>query len=656
MLQTPAREFVVPFQSLKGGLYAIGERGAGKTTFLNNLVLSIVNNPRLFGQASIICLDAHGDQTFELLRSLPDLKHVRVFDPYAAPFSLNMLQLPPARGLMHRERLIEYLVGSQSEAFAQALSLSPARAPRAMAVCRAEIQSLVASRDDASWLDVYQLNRSIMRGDSYESIVRRFHLNRQSADSISTITEKAATLSDTLFAIHYRLDSLVRSEILSKTFCARRSNVDFREIIQPMHVSIFRFSSMEIPTHVQSIAFANIVVNLWCAALERASFIPEAKNRSPILLIIDEFQILGQLTVLEIILAQLRKVGLHPILSHQNLTQLNDKLIMSVLGNTAVQVAFSTSTEDARRLAQNLDPYRAQELTWCIAGLPRYQAICRVKWGPRECTPIRIICLPPSTTERSMEEVRRYLETVRQQRLSAMDEIERRDLPKWTEFYSVHEFPPPSVWPIVLALTEFDKNRKAATLTALSTSSLSYIPRNKHYLTELLEKGAALSLIEATRIGERTVYRLSGSARQVLFAYRTSGAEAKAGLAEHRAIKSAVELRYARLMYCPLHIEESEAREDPDGVLLRASEEADTWDIWRGTALEVEIWPEKHPGRVKWHVINDLNNLNFDRVLFVVGDRGKREWLLSFLRGNCRGYLDRINVEVEELEAPSSGT
>ena len=655
MSRSTPREFAIPFQSLMGGVYVIGERGAGKTTFLNNLILGITRNAKLFGQTSIICMDAHGDQTFELLRSLPDLKHVRVFDPYLAPFCLNMLQLP-SHDPMHREQVIEYVVGSQSEAFAQAMGLAPARAPRAMSVCRAELQSLIASRDDASWLDVYRLNRSLMRGDSYESIVRRFHLNRQSADSLSTITEKATTLSDTLFALHYRLDSLVQSETLSKTFCARKSNIDFREIIEPMNLSIFRFSSIEIPSHIQSIAFANIVLNLWCTALHRASLVSEPTSRSPILVIIDEFQIIGQLTVLETILAQLRKMGLHLVLAHQNLTQLSEKLITTVLANTAVQVVFSTSTEDARRLAQNLDPYRAQELTWCIPSLPRHQAVCRMRWGPTECTPTTIMCLAPPAPARSPEDVKRHLETVRQQRLFAIHEIERRELPRWTEFYSVHGLPPPSVWPIVVALIEFDRNGKAATLTALSTSSLSYIPRNKHYLTELLEKGTARGLIEATRTGERTVYTVSGSARQVLFSYATSGAEAKAGLAEHRAIKSAVELRYARLMYCPLHVEDSEAREDPDGVFLRASEEADTWDVCRATALEVEIWPEKHPERVKWHVVNDLTNLNFDRVLFVLGDHGKREWLLGFLRSNCHGYLDRISVEVEELEAPSSGT
>jgi hypothetical protein len=652
MSQVDGRDFVVPFTALKGGVYVIGERGAGKTTFLNNLILSITSSPRLFNAASIVCLDPHGDQTFELLRSLPDLEPVGIFDPYRACFSLNMLQLPVIHGLLPREQVIEYLVGSQSEAFAQALNLSPARAPRAMAICRAEIQAVVASRDDATWSDVYQLNKCLMRGDSYEGIVRRFHLNREFSESLSPIAERASMLSDTLFAIHYRLDSLIHSQTLYKTFCGRKSNVDFRKIIEPMNVSVFRFSSMEIPSHVQSIAFANIVMNLWCTALERARLIQEPEKRSPIFLIVDEFQIVGQLTILEIILAQLRKVALYPILCHQNLAQLNDKLIMTVLANTALQAVFSTSTEDAQRLARNLDPYRSQELTWSISSLPRYEAICRAKWGSEDSTPTRIRCLPPPPTLRSMEEVSRYLESVKEQRLSAVEENERGDLPKWLELYSIHKLPAPSLWPIVLALIEFENDRRAVTVTALSTSSLMYIPRNKYRLIELLQNAVTRGFVEAVRVGERTVYRLSESERQVLFAYPPSGEGAKAGLYEHRAMKSIIELRYAQLMYCPLRIEQKEAREDPDGVLLRASEEGDTWDIRGATALEVEVWPEKHPDRIKWHVINDLNNLGFDRILFAVSDDGKRDWLLKFLHENCREYFDRITVELVELDHP----
>ena len=107
-----------------------------------------------------------------------------------------------------------------------------------------------------------------------------------------------------------------------------------------------------------------------------------------------------------------------------------------------------------------------------------------------------------------------------------------------------------------------------------------------------------------------------------------------------------------KLTYCLLRIEQKEAREDPDGALLRASEEVDTWDIRGATALEVEVWPEKHPDRIKWHVINDLNNLGFDRILFAVSDDGKRDRLLKFLHENCREYFDRITVELVELDHP----
>jgi hypothetical protein len=88
-----------------------------------------------------------------------------------------------------------------------------------------------------------------------------------------------------------------------------------------------------------------------------------------------------------------------------------------------------------------------------------------------------------------------------------------------------------------------------------------------------------------------------------------------------------------------------EAREDPDSILLKPSDHEDAWDPWTATALEAEVWPEKHPPRVAWHVLNDLDNLEFARVLFAVSDDAKRDSLLKILGENCYSHLDRISVE-----------
>jgi hypothetical protein len=641
---TPLRRFLIPFGSLKGGAYLIGERGGGKTTLLNNWIVSIVKNPRLFGATSIVLLDPHGDQTLQLLQSIPDPSKARVYDPYRAPFCTNMLELPTL-GLMPREQIIELVVGTQSEAFAQALNLSSSKAPRAMAICRAMLAALVTSRDDATWLDVYRMNKIIMQGDPLDSITRRFHLNRNAAETLSPIVQNSSKLIDTMFALHYRLDTLVQSETLRRTFCSRRSTVNFHQIIKPANLSLFRFSSTEVPVHVQSIAFANIIMRLWCTALERAYLIPEPEQRSPIFLVLDEFQIVAQLTILEVILAQLRKASLHPIFSHQNLAQLTDRLAMSILTNTAVQVAFASSAEDARKLAQNFDPYRAEELAWTIAGQTRHEAVCRVRWGDEDMTPIRIMCPPPPPPLRSMNEVTRILSELKQKRLLEISRLEKDKLPKWTTSYDTAGLPAPSLWPIIVALIMFDKEGRTATLTALSTSGLNYIPHNKYRLAEILQQATMRGVVESTQVGERTVFQLSEPTRQKLFAYTSPGSEAKAGLSEHRNIKQAIEHRYAQMMYCPVPIEEKETQEDPDSILLKPSEDQDAWDPWTATALEAEVWPEKHPERVAWHVHNDLDNLEFARVLFAVADDAKRDSLLKILTENCYSHLDRISVE-----------
>ncbi len=62
--------------------------------------------------------------------------------------------------------------------------------------------------------------------------------------------------------------------------------------------------------------------------MERAKKIEErggsVQERTPVFLIIDEFQLLQKLEILETIISEARKYGLYLILSHQNTAQISN--------------------------------------------------------------------------------------------------------------------------------------------------------------------------------------------------------------------------------------------------------------------------------------------------------------------------------------------
>ncbi|MDG7022974.1 MAG: TraM recognition domain-containing protein [Nitrososphaerota archaeon] len=73
------------------------------------------------------------------------------------------------------------------------------------------------------------------------------------------------------------------------------------------------------------------VLKIYFLVMERAKRLEaEGKGieaRTPVFLIVDEFQMIENLEILRTIISEARKYGLFLILSHQNTTQINQELL-----------------------------------------------------------------------------------------------------------------------------------------------------------------------------------------------------------------------------------------------------------------------------------------------------------------------------------------
>jgi hypothetical protein len=107
----------------------------------------------------------------------------------------------------------------------------------------------------------------------------------------------------------------------------------------------------------------------------KARLRPDAPRR-PLLLAIDESQRLKGASV-PILLSQLRKAGVSPILLTQFLENWSEELYQAIIGNVTNFLIFGVGPDDATKLAPLVHPYTARDLL----DLNRYEALAKIQVG-----------------------------------------------------------------------------------------------------------------------------------------------------------------------------------------------------------------------------------------------------------------------------------
>jgi len=177
----------------------------------------------------------------------------------------------------------------------------------------------------------------------------------------------------TFISVLSRLQLFYFNEFVKKLFS--KDSIDFSDLISPGKLVLWRISKSDLPENVVSLLMSSIVLKLWFTVKERFAtrFSP-----NPVFIIIDEFQNVQQLKILEVILSEARKFGLHLILSHQNLGQIRKNLLEVILGNTAIQVFFRLSGKDSKKVALEIDWGISEELLRILPHLGVGEAIIKV--------------------------------------------------------------------------------------------------------------------------------------------------------------------------------------------------------------------------------------------------------------------------------------
>lgn len=129
----------------------------------------------------------------------------------------------------------------------------------------------------------------------------------------------------------------------------------------------------------------------------------------------------------ETLLSESRKYGLSLVLANQTLSQLNQKLIGTILGNVAALICFRLSHKDASVLASEIEPQDKGRLIEELMNLKVGQAYLKVKGEPA-----RLVSLPlpptPQVDSRTIKNFRDYSALFHSR---SAQEIEREIQERW---------------------------------------------------------------------------------------------------------------------------------------------------------------------------------------------------------------------------------
>jgi hypothetical protein len=361
-------------------LYICGKTGMGKTTLIQNMIVSDM----LAGRG--VCLvDPHGDLAESIVALVPRQRtnDVVLFD--AADRSMAI----PFNPLACRDpSRIDQVTSGVVSAFKK---LNDSWGPRLEDTLRNAVFATV--EQGGNLLSVMRLlgeqtyrEQTVVR--IRDEVVRSFWMHEFAGWSDNYRTEAVA-------AIQNKLRPFVVSTNIRAIVTHTSPSLDLRQIMDEGKVLIVNLSKGRLGEDNSTLLGAFLVTSIQQAAMTRAD-IPETDRRD-FYLYVDEFQNFTTGSFASV-LSEARKYRLGLIVAHQYLSQLDEETADAVWGNVGSIVAFQVGSVDAEMLARQLGKFEGQMTPQNLTGLPKYTAYARLLIDGMPSNPFSLQTLPPPST------------------------------------------------------------------------------------------------------------------------------------------------------------------------------------------------------------------------------------------------------------------
>ncbi|MFH1648466.1 MAG: type IV secretion system DNA-binding domain-containing protein [Patescibacteria group bacterium] len=334
------KKFGIKEKNRRGHIYILGKTGTGKTTLIENMVISDVKDGN-----GLALIDPHGDLAENILHFIPEerVKDVIYFNPgdLEYPIAFNPLEKVPSDQ--------HYLVASGLISVFKKI-WHDFWGPRLEHILRNSLLTLL-EYPGATLLDLPRLltdkefRATILKNVTYPQ-VRDFWFFEFEKYS-------AWLRSEAISPILNKIGQFLTSVPLRNIVGQRENTFDLRKVIDEGKILIVNLAKGKIGEDNCSLLGSMLVTKIQLAATSRAD-IPE-KERKPFYLYVDEFHNFLTQSFSDI-LSEARKYGLNLTLVHQYIYQLDEKIRAAIFGNVGTIISFRVGAEDAKYLVKEFQP------------------------------------------------------------------------------------------------------------------------------------------------------------------------------------------------------------------------------------------------------------------------------------------------------------
>jgi hypothetical protein len=371
-------------------LYAIGQTGAGKSNFLQEMAKQDALEGRGF-----CFIDPHGDAIEDILTAVPKerAEDVIVFDPADTerPFGLNMMEYDQAKP-EQKTFVINEMIGI----FDQLYDLKATGGPMFEQYMRNAMLLVMEDPDSGSTLMEIP---KVLADEKFRAMKLTKCQNPTVVDFWTNEAEKAggeAALANMVPYITSKLTAFLSNDMMRPIISQQKSTINFRQVMDEKKILLINLSKGKIGEINARLLGMVVVGKILMAALSRVDQ-PEAE-RTDFYLYLDEFQNVTTNSIAQI-LSEARKYRLCLVLAHQFIGQLKEEISKAVFGNVGSMIAFRVGPEDAEFLEKQFTPVFSRK---DLVNVDNYNAFARILINNSLTKPFNIKTYPPTSGDQEV--------------------------------------------------------------------------------------------------------------------------------------------------------------------------------------------------------------------------------------------------------------
>ena len=361
-------------------MYVIGKTGMGKTTLLENLILSDI-----YAGHGCCYVDPHGDTAEKIIERIPSwrINDVVYFNPsdLQYPVGFNILEsIDPemkhlvAAGLMGVFKKIWEGVWSARMEYI--------------------MNNTILALLDTPGTTLLGINRMLSDADYRKSIIQNIQdpiVKQFWIQEFGNYQDKFA--SEAVAPIQNKVGQFLSASIIRNIVAQAKSTINIREIMDEQKIFIVNLSKGRVGEDASRLLGGMLITKIQTSAMERVD-IPE-EERQDFYMYVDEFQNFAVESFASI-LSEARKYRLNLIMAHQYIAQLTEEVRDAVFGNVGTIVTFRVGSPDAQFMEPEFVPRFTPE---DLINLPKYNIYLKLMIDGVTSQPFSALTLPPIAHE-----------------------------------------------------------------------------------------------------------------------------------------------------------------------------------------------------------------------------------------------------------------